>query len=564
MGRLRTILLTLLIFLIISSNVIASEASNYQPKYTGYAHLLRDKGIFMGSDRGFELDRAPTRVEAAVLFVRLLGAEQEALEEKYLHPFVDIPAWANDYIGYLYQMNLTKGVSEDHFDSFTTISAQSYFTFILRALKYDDSKGDFAWNKSLEFAIFKGMMDQNDYNEFKIEPFLRDHMVKSSFIGLNNRIKDQEITLFEWLNKDINEDKSPQNIILDMNKLEIIKRSEAYFINISELEKIKDFKVEYSGEDFLAYINSERITISVKKLQDSITMVNDLAGNELSISSLIIGNNFYLEVHELFSQFNLEYSLIKERPRYKSGYIVNPIPVLLYHHIIEEGDMTDLDRENPSIISKERFIEHMDLLVQYGFNTVTVEDLYLHLIGLKQLDEKSVVITFDDGYLSNYIYAYPILKNRNMVAAEFLITSRNPKHPIYTWEEIPKISWSETKKMKDVFSFHSHTHDMHKYDEVVNKPYLIAKSGDRVYQDLFRSFNILENYGFNNIKAFAYPYGIYSQNVIETLNNNKVKIAFTTRSGYAQIEQDLLRVPRFTISQSTTNVELIDILGIDG
>ena len=72
--------------------------------------------VFRGTDTGFELDRAPKRSEAAVMLVRLYGAEEEALSlyEAGLitHPFEDVSGWAAPYLAWLYSEGLVRGVSE--------------------------------------------------------------------------------------------------------------------------------------------------------------------------------------------------------------------------------------------------------------------------------------------------------------------------------------------------------------------------------------------------------------------------------------------------------------------
>lgn len=59
--------------------------------FDGIAQELKDVGLFQGTDTGFELDRAPTRAESAVMLVRLLGAEETAKAEleagETAHPF---------------------------------------------------------------------------------------------------------------------------------------------------------------------------------------------------------------------------------------------------------------------------------------------------------------------------------------------------------------------------------------------------------------------------------------------------------------------------------------------
>ena len=75
--------------------------------------------VFRGTDTGFELDRAPKRSEAAVMLVRLYGAEEEALSlyEAGLiaHPFEDVSGWAAPYLAWLYSEGLVRGVSETRY-----------------------------------------------------------------------------------------------------------------------------------------------------------------------------------------------------------------------------------------------------------------------------------------------------------------------------------------------------------------------------------------------------------------------------------------------------------------
>ncbi|NLD87238.1 MAG: hypothetical protein GX633_03155, partial [Clostridiales bacterium] len=70
----------------------------YTPKYTKYADALKAMGLFRGTNSGYELDRAATRVEAIVMLIRILGEENNALSFKGTHPFTDVPSWANCYV----------------------------------------------------------------------------------------------------------------------------------------------------------------------------------------------------------------------------------------------------------------------------------------------------------------------------------------------------------------------------------------------------------------------------------------------------------------------------------
>ncbi|MCK5758007.1 MAG: hypothetical protein KAH14_02860 [Clostridiales bacterium] len=89
----RKINIILVIVLLMSLLVVNVSAEDSESEYYEYAVKLRMMDLFRGTDIGFELEREPTRLEGAVMFVRLLGAEEEALEMDYYHPFSDVPQW---------------------------------------------------------------------------------------------------------------------------------------------------------------------------------------------------------------------------------------------------------------------------------------------------------------------------------------------------------------------------------------------------------------------------------------------------------------------------------------
>ncbi|HYE83604.1 MAG TPA: hypothetical protein VEG39_15735 [Clostridia bacterium] len=130
------------------------------------AAALKQLGLFKGvSDTNFALDRAPTRTEALVMLIRALGKESEALSG-WSHPFTDVPSWADKYVGYGYEKGLTKGVSVTEFGS-GNADSDMYLTFMLRALGYSDTAGDFVWNAPDALAIAVGILpDSVDTSNF--------------------------------------------------------------------------------------------------------------------------------------------------------------------------------------------------------------------------------------------------------------------------------------------------------------------------------------------------------------------------------------------------------------
>lgn len=164
--------------------------------FTGCAAQLQALGLFRGSGQGYELDRAPTRAEAAVMLVRLLGEEQQALALQYDAPFTDLYDWQQPYVQYLYENGLTTGVSATTFAPEEACSAQMYAAFVLRALGYTEAEGDYTYDSVLAFAGQAGLYDPAVTDT---ADFLRDDVAAASYTALSLPVKDSGQSLLDSL-----------------------------------------------------------------------------------------------------------------------------------------------------------------------------------------------------------------------------------------------------------------------------------------------------------------------------------------------------------------------------
>lgn len=182
----KTIILIIL-FTFILSTVSIANTIQYEEK----AISLKELGLFNGNDKGFELERTPSRIEAMIMLIRLLGKEKESVESNYTHPFTDVPNWADKQIGYLYENEFISGIGNNLLGSKQLISAKSYATLMLRVLGYDDNKGDFKWSTALKKANELNMLDEDELANLSKKQFLRDDMVNLTFNSLNIALKDE-------------------------------------------------------------------------------------------------------------------------------------------------------------------------------------------------------------------------------------------------------------------------------------------------------------------------------------------------------------------------------------
>lgn len=157
------------------------------------AIALHELNLFAGTDQGFELDRAPKRTEGLVMFVRMMGAEVDALYEDNSHPFTDVPQWADPYVGYAWAHGLTKGVSATSFGSAQDMTVSEYTTLLLRVLGYSDSLGDFAWDAALEKAVEIQMFTAGQADDLRRDQATRGRMVYISWAALTQPFKGETV-----------------------------------------------------------------------------------------------------------------------------------------------------------------------------------------------------------------------------------------------------------------------------------------------------------------------------------------------------------------------------------
>ncbi|MTI67666.1 MAG: hypothetical protein FH753_13855 [Firmicutes bacterium] len=161
---------------------------------------LNNLEILKGTKNGYELEKGLTRAEAAVVITKLSGDEiYENREEKLKHGFTDVPEWAGIYVGHLKYIKAVNGISETLYGSKKSMSAEQFTTMVLRVLNYDDLKGDFKWNKSLDKALEIGLIDKENKERIeKSKAFTRKDMALITYNALFQipKNKDKRLLLY--------------------------------------------------------------------------------------------------------------------------------------------------------------------------------------------------------------------------------------------------------------------------------------------------------------------------------------------------------------------------------
>ena len=238
------------------------------------------------------------------------------------------------------------------------------------------------------------------------------------------------------------------------------------------------------------------------------------------------------------------------------------LPILLYHDIRETG-------EGESVIARDVFLSHLDALQEAGYETVTFQQVIDFVQLGSPLPQKPILITFDDGYLSNYEIAWPALQERGMVGTIFVIGSSVGRS---TYKDtgvptIPHFSYIQAREMirSGVMSIQSHTYDLHQYRPLESdggREGVLPKEGetfsayeDTLRKDLHLSRTMLEENTGKPVQVLSYPYGLYTQESEAISKELGFSVTLTTQMQPARLRRgdpDSLRLMgRYSIDDCT-------------
>lgn len=180
MKKLTLIILTIIMIFSLGITAFADDTISDKVKLaTPMADVLKELGVFKGSDKGYELERPITRAETMAIIVRLIGKEFEATKYTKNHNFTDVPEWANKYVAFSRDNGLTNGISETKFGSSNNVTARQFLTFIYRALGYYVE-----YDEIFSFAEKNGLISEGEYTD-------NSNFTRADVVILINRVLNE-------------------------------------------------------------------------------------------------------------------------------------------------------------------------------------------------------------------------------------------------------------------------------------------------------------------------------------------------------------------------------------
>ena len=159
-----------------------------------YLDLITGTGTTATGSVTFDLHRDLSRLEGAVLAVRLMGLEAAAQNGSYAHPYADVPDWASGYIGVLYQSGLTEATADNRFRPGDPCSTDTFMAYMLHALGYRMNAGDYRLTTVASIARNIGICVTGED-----EPLTRGGAVVAMYNTLRTTMKKSTKMLSETL-----------------------------------------------------------------------------------------------------------------------------------------------------------------------------------------------------------------------------------------------------------------------------------------------------------------------------------------------------------------------------
>lgn len=215
-------------------------------------------------------------------------------------------------------------------------------------------------------------------------------------------------------------------------------------------------------------------------------------------------------------------------------------PVLMYHEIAARPATA-----SSLAVPPEAFEAQLDLLATHDFTTMTASGIAAALSSGAPLPERTVVLTFDDGFADFHHRALPLLSRYCFTATVFVTTgwmADAGKHSAGRGPG-PMLSWSQLREAASAgieIGAHSHQH-----------PQLDQLGKDRLRTELTVSKSLLEDGLAMEVPGLAYPFGYSSSAVRQAVTRAGYGYAFAVANLIAESGQDRFALPRLTVKDST-------------
>ncbi len=205
------------------------------------------------------------------------------------------------------------------------------------------------------------------------------------------------------------------------------------------------------------------------------------------------------------------------------------VPILMYHHFLK--DKTKLGEY---VITPEDFENDIKILLKKGYTTISIADLENFIQSAAPLPEKPIIITVDDGYLSFYEYAFPILKKYNCKAVFSAIGFQSEFYSDFDKKDViyTHVTFDNIKEMlsSSLIEIGNHSYNMHDLGRRhgIKKLYFETEEEYKklICEDISKAQNLFKEKTNYEPYIYTYPFGYHSKLTDEIIKSEGFKASF--------------------------------------
>jgi peptidoglycan/xylan/chitin deacetylase (PgdA/CDA1 family) len=198
-----------------------------------------------------------------------------------------------------------------------------------------------------------------------------------------------------------------------------------------------------------------------------------------------------------------------------------PLPIIMYHHVLK-----DWTRQGNYVVTLKELEQDLAYIQSRGYETVVVRDLIDYVYRGVPLPEKPIMITFDDGYLSNMIYAYPLLEKYDMKAVISVVGRFIQRYTDEPDDNVnyAQMSWEQVGWMANTgrIEIQNHSFDLHREtlgEGVLRSAQETQKENmDRIREDLLKNQQLIKAATGKWPSCVAYPFGLATEEAREVVS----------------------------------------------
>lgn len=211
------------------------------------------------------------------------------------------------------------------------------------------------------------------------------------------------------------------------------------------------------------------------------------------------------------------------------------LPVLMYHSIVNQPS-----RWGTYVISADELEADLKYIQQQGYTTVTISDLIAYVYDGITLPEKPIMLTFDDGYYNNYLYAVPLLQKYHMRAVLSIvgrytdqysvISDEDPTYAHMTWEQVREVDTSGVMEIQN-HSYNLHTINSDRTASMKVNGESIEHYRTVLVSDAIRLQSLIDRVTGRLPEAYTYPFGLISKDSTAIIRELGFRASLSCYSG---------------------------------